>query len=495
MKFPVGASNGAVALVGGAIVVASMLTVSPQFQDKVVGVAAGPDGPVIPDASQDPHAPGATKGPDGKPIKPGATVGPDGQPVAGQSNQPGAVNPGNLACAPGRNGGATDVGVTATQIKLASTVAESGLASSFLGDARFGMLAVIRRVNAAGGICGRTLDLNLVDDGWNRQTGQTDIRNFIHGGYFALAVVPSSEGLDAASRSGDIDQAKIPVVGTDGMLYSQYSDPWIWPVATSTISTAHIAASEAYKAGSRTFGLVYDSDYKFGKEGAAAFRGAIARMPGAKLMADTPVQSGQQDYGSQVQQFEQGCHPCDETFMLLEPDTATAWINSDASADHYVFGNKRTDGPQPLFTSGFARSCGPLCNNMWVWTGYQAPYPPFSSLSPNVGYVNSIRAISSAADVANQFLEGSYLGMELLVEALRQVGPNLTRDRLKEVLDSMTFKSGLTEPERWRPGDHLANASMLGFTVQYSGGFNGFQYQNTGWVKDQWRDLDHPSGS
>jgi ABC-type branched-subunit amino acid transport system substrate-binding protein len=471
------------------------LTVLPQFQNQQslvpAGAGAGPGSSVT-------GGPNAVVGPSGA----GNTtaVNPGGGPSSGASGHNPIAAPPGLTCAPGKNGGQTDVGVSADSINLASTLAESGVGGSFLGDAQYGILAVINQVNRAGGICGRQLKWTYADDGWSPQTGEQDIRNFINQNTFALAVVPSSEGLNNAANNGDIDGAPdpvlgtkgIPVVGTDGMLYSQYTDPWIWPVASSTISTAHIAASQAYHAGARTFGVVYDQNYKFGKEGEAAFKGAVSRL-GGQLLADVPVQAGAQSYGSQVQSFESGCHPCDTTLMLLEPDTALAWIKSDQSSNHYIFGGKETEGPQSLFVSSFGSQCGQLCNNMWVWSGFQAPFPPFDSQASTTSYVNAIRSVSNSADTANQFLEGSYAGMQLLVQAIKDISPYVTRARLQQDLNQLTFNDGLSEPLHWSSGNHFANTSMLGFTIQYSGGFNGFQYQQTGWLKDPWSNLDHPS--
>ena len=165
-------------------------------------------------------------------------------------------------CGAGQNGGNTDTGVSSNQIKLASTVVKSGIGTAFLGDVEFGMLAKMNKTNRAGGICGRQMSLKLVDDGWNASSGESDIRNFINEGYFALAVEPSSEGLRGAIDAGDIDNAGIPVVGTDGMLQDQYTDKFVWPVSTSTSSLMHIMAKYAYGQGARDFGLVYDGNYR-----------------------------------------------------------------------------------------------------------------------------------------------------------------------------------------------------------------------------------------
>ncbi|MEA2646277.1 MAG: hypothetical protein QOE92_1360, partial [Chloroflexota bacterium] len=398
-----------------------------------------------------------------------------------------------LTCAAGKNGGATDTGVTATEIKLATNLAESGTASAFLGDARYGMQAVIDATNRSGGVCGRQLKLNPVDDEFKADRGEQNIKTFIQEGYFALPVMPSSEGLNAASQNGVISRAGIPVIGSDGMLFSQYDDPWIWPVATSTISTAHIAAKNGYEnAGARTFGIVWDKTYKFGTEGDNAFKKAVERL-GGQLVADISIGAGQQDYSADAASFVGKCHPCDMTFMMLEPDTAISWIRSDPSNDkHYLFGSKRTAGPQPLFVSNFGQSCGQLCNGMWVWTGFKAPYAPFDSDPAVRQYKAAVESVGSHVDTGNQFLEGAYVGMQLFVEALKRTGPNLTRARLKETMDSMSYDSGLTEKLTWSAGNHFANTSMLGFTIQFSQGFGGFQYQQTDWVKDPWYNQDRP---
>jgi ABC-type branched-subunit amino acid transport system substrate-binding protein len=333
----------------------------------------------------------------------------------------------------------------------------------------------------------------MVDDKWNPRDGREAIRNFISDGMFALAVSPSSEGLDAAIRAGDIRAARMPVVGADGMLISQYADPWVWPVAASTITTMHVMAKDAANRGAKRFGIVFDKSYHFGVEGASAFRGALRRLfPGKKvLVADVGIepQDQQPSYKTDVDRFNSGCTPkCDFVAMLLEPLTALQWIRDGGS-----FGSIGTGGPQPLFVDYFARSCGAPCNGMWVWSGYHPPIPPFDDRPGVVDYVNTVRAHTSSTDVSNPFVEGGYVGMRLLVKALETVGPDLTRERLRATLDSLTYDSGLTIPLRWSPGDHFANDSVHAFSIVVNAGsFANWRYEQTDWVKDPWIGLDAP---
>lgn len=399
-----------------------------------------------------------------------------------------------LECVRGRNGGATDTGVTASAIKLAATVVKGGDGSSFLSEVPIALEAVKNRVNRQGGVCGRLLELEMVNDDWKANEGQETIRNFIAKGVFALAVSPSSQGLDAAIRNGDIGRAGIPVVGADGMLISQYTEPWVWPVAASTITTMHVMAKDAAARGAKTFGIVYDYSYHFGVEGASAFRGALGRLfPGQEVLkADVGIDAGQPRYQNSVQAFNTNCNPCDFVAMLMEPKTALQWIRDGGSFGDPERGG--TGGPQPLFLNSFATACGARCNGMRVWTGYMPPIEPFDDRPGVAQYVNEVRAQKSTIEVNNPFVQGGYLGMELLVEALRQVGPNLTRQRLRAVLDEIIFDKGLSLPLQWRSGNHFANNSVQAFSiVTNAGSFSGWRYEEqTGWVVDPWVGLDAP---
>lgn len=456
------------------VVVASTFSVGQVYRNKVTNTrvsAAGTDGS---------SGPGSTSTVTG--AGPGA--------VAGGAKSGGKAGA-NLECARGRNGGATDVGVTAGSIKLGATVVKTGIGASFLGQVPNALDAVKNRVNRQGGICGRLLTIEQVDDQWQADLGQRYIRNFISEGVFGLAVSPSSQGLDAAIRNGDISRAGIPVVGADGMLISQYTDPWVWPVAASTITAMHVMAKNAAERGAKSFGLVYDQSYHFGVEGASAFRGALSRLfPGQQVLkADVGIDAGEPSYKNEVQKFD--CNPCDFVAMLLEPPTALQWIRDGGPFGSMEQGG--TGGPQPLFVDSFARNCGARCNGMWVWTGYSPPISPFDDLPGVVQYVNDLRAQNSSTEINNPFVEGGYLGMELLVEGLKRVGPNLTRARLRAVLDQMSFDKGLSQPLKWSQGNHFANSSVQAFSVVVNAGsFSGWRYENTGFIADPWVGLDAP---
>jgi ABC-type branched-subunit amino acid transport system substrate-binding protein len=449
---------------------------------------------------------------DGARAAPGATAGPVAvpRPRASGAQRAGPVAPARagLECASGRNGGATDVGVTGNSIKLGATVVDSGIGAAFLRDARYGILAVKDKVNRAGGICGRKLDVKLVDDGWSFQRGGDFLRSLIEDDkVFALSVVPSSEGLKNISDAGYLRQQGVPVVGSDGMLIHQYTDPTIWPVASSTISTMHIIAKFAHddRFQARNFGLVYESTYHFGIEGAYAFNRAVERLTGQEVPGYSDptrsprcfkrfcgIQAGQPAYTAEIQTFNDACFSveprCDYVVLLLEPATALTWINGGG----YIAGGGRTSGVSPLFTRDFAEQCGTKCNGIWLWIGY------IPAIEGNIGrpavaaYIDDITHASSSADPTNSFVEGAYVGMSTLVEALRRTGPDLTRARLKAVLDSMTYDPGLTlAAMRWGAGNHFANVHMQAYSIQFKDRFSGWRDERAA-LADPWVGQDIP---
>ena len=394
-------------------------------------------------------------------------------------------------CAKGHNAGATDVGVTAKEIRFAATVVKTGIAKDFLADAQFGMEAVRQKINRQGGVCGRTIQITYQDDGWEPARGQRIIEGWIQSKkFFGLAVNPSSEGVRGAIDSHVIRDAKFPVIGSDGQLIDQYQDPWVWPVATSTASVMHIMARHAWQQGARRFGIVWDQNYRFGVEGHKAFLGSIKRL-GGTVTSDVGVQGGQQSYSNQVNDFIGSCGGtsfarCDFVAMLLEPATATRWVGDGGLGN----GNQRPrvgiGAPQPLFVDAFARDCGKYCDGMLVWTSFKPPLDPFDKEPAVATYLADLRRVNSKADANNPHVQGAYIGMQLLVEALTRLGPAPTRLGIKAVLDTMTFETGLAPPMRFSKGrPQFPNVKAQAFaSLAQTGSFQGWRYANSGFIDD-----------
>jgi ABC-type branched-subunit amino acid transport system substrate-binding protein len=477
------------------VTVASVAAFVPQYGNRqIVGTSSSSNGTTDTGGGTDAGATPAPGSGQGHAVTSGGAA------VAQQSQHAGS-GPGGAGssgdCAHGRNAGATDTGVTGSEIKIASTVVTTGIGSGFLGEAVQGMRAAINKVNQAGGICGRHVSLSTVNDGWEGPAGATAISNYINSGnVFALVGEPDSEGLQAATIAGTIDRASIPVVGTDGMLRSQYNDPWIWPVAASTVTNMHVVAQYAKQHGAHKVAIVYDNVYKFGQEGAGAFKAEVQRLAGSTLgMGSTCEQGfcgidpGSSDYSTEVTSFNKFCTSssstgkCDIVVMLLEPQPMTKWMQNEQNCSCSWYGTLM--GGEPLFDDNLANTCAQDCAGMVVWTGYKPDIQPFDSEPAVYTYAQSLKATCPSCDPHNEFTEGAYLGTQLFIAACQKVGASLTRAALQKTLNTETFDLGLSQPLHYGSAlPHLANIQMAAFSDNATGSFNGWGYMRTGFISD-----------
>lgn len=415
----------------------------------------------------------------------GLTGGGDGGSAGGTDPTQG----GKLKCAAGQNGGETDTGVSDSKIRLAANVVLTGPGANFLDQSPDGMNAVKVRVNnKEGGICGRSLDLNLVNDEWDAARGLENIRNFIEEGYFGLPVVPSSEGLSEAIKAdgGLIQKEGIPVYGTDGMRKEQYDAEgkagWVAPVATATVSQVRIMAKYAHdELGARKFGIVYDKVYKFGIEGADAYEDYIdSKLGDSELASRMAIEPLKPKYQTEANQFLEDCGDCDLVVLLLEPETGKTWMSAMGNPEGMT-----VMGAQPLFNDKFASGCGSVCNGVFVWTGYN-PAIGANVNEPDIAeFINEVQNVNPSADVTNQFLMGAYMGMEMFVETLKACSPDLTRDCVQSELHSMTYSTDMSSALKWTPNDHFANKGARAYSITYDGQkFSGFKDEQTGFIND-----------
>lgn len=401
--------------------------------------------------------------------------------------------------------------MTGSEIKIAAGIVTTGVGSGFLGEAHLGIKAALA---GSGIICGRRFaSPAFVNTGWEQDTGKAAIANWkAAGNIFALVGQPDSEGLHAAS--GDLinhPTDPFPAVGTDGLLKSQYNNPWIWPGATSTASNMHIIVRYAREyppdqfpaSQASDFAIVFDTRYKFGPEGARALNGEVKRLFGGNIPgfvdSDTPgCTTGTQycgvsaddasgGYGTQRAVINNSCKPCKIVVMLLEPSPMLAWMGGQGSSKAWY---SHLFGGEPLFNDNVGHNC-PGCGGMTVWTGFRPALQPFDAEPPVSAFCQRLKAQSASADCHNVFTEGAYLGTQVFIEAVKRVcNPSsckaLTRANLRDALNSGTYDFGLTaQPLAFGTTlPRVANRWMAAYQDNYSGSFNGWSYLATGFRED-----------
>ncbi len=395
-------------------------------------------------------------------------------------------------------GKSTDVGITGSTIKLGTTFAISGPVSNISGPIKKGVEAYFNEVNARGGVNGRRIQLKYYDDGWDAQKGKGAIKNLVERDkVFVLTTVPSSNGLDAAKTY--LETKQIPVLGTSGLIETQFRSPMQWPIGTSTRSAARIALQDLTKRiGAKNIALVW-LDLLAGAEARDAFKKEAKKL-GVKVVADRRVGISEPDYGqvwadvkNQTRNADGGSADGIPDFigLLIDPSSA---LKALRAAQNLGFKPKKGwGGGAPLFlqlvldnSSGYAAETG-----LYAGTSYIPPLAEFSANPAVAEYKKTVLKYFSSVDLLNPYLEGGYAGAALTVEILRRAGTCLTRKKVIAIANSLTNFSaaGLTKPltfSKFGTGQsHYGN--LYGLLVQATS--NGWKAVMAGPEGGWYRDL------
>jgi branched-chain amino acid transport system substrate-binding protein len=409
----------------------------------------------------------------------GPLVAPTGTLAPGQGQSFGGNTLGGNTLGGGQNaaecvGKATDVGITGKKIRLGSTFAISGPVSNISGPILKGVRAYFNAVNAKGGVNGRQIELKIYDDGWDAQRGKTKIKQLVEQDkVFALTTVPSSNGLDAATSY--LEQKKVPVFGTSGLIESQFRSPMQWPIGTSSRSAARISLIDITKRlNGKTIGLVW-LDLLAGFEAREGLKeGLKANLaPGARIVADRRVGLSEPSFESvwndvQNQARKNGVSDGRPDFigLLIDPTNA---VKALQAAQRLGFKPKIAwGGGAPLFLDLVMRDAPyATATHLYAGTSYFPPISEFESMPAVAEYIKTVRRYYGDVDLNNPYLEGGYAGAALTVHILNQAGACLTRAKVIELGNNITNYSaaGLTQPLTYRPDgtspEHYGNTYGL----------------------------------
>jgi branched-chain amino acid transport system substrate-binding protein len=152
--------------------------------------------------------------------------------------------------------GPSDVGVTASQIKVGHIGIYSGPVGSFGQNLSYACRGTLQAINDSGGINGRKLDVLVRDDGWDATKGSNAVRDLVERDkVFAFACSQSVPTNDAITPY--LDAQKVPNVGSDGWGPAQYAGVWSFPVGASGVNEAENLADYQAKHGTKRVGILY----------------------------------------------------------------------------------------------------------------------------------------------------------------------------------------------------------------------------------------------
>lgn len=315
-------------------------------------------------------------------------------------------------------------GGNAAPIKLGAVSTISGPAT--FPEASAAAQAVFDRVNAEGGINGRQIEYKVMDDKADPATATAAARELV-GGDEVVALVGSASLLDCEVNAKYYESENIRAVQGLGVDPGCFSSPNIAPVNIGPYNDTTLTMLY----GSEVLGLdnlcVFTS--VIGSTG-PAYTAAIERwseVTGKEpLMVDDTVPYGGSDYTPYiVKAKEAGCEAI--VSNAVEPDG----IGQIKAANQQGWDDVSFLFLTSVYSESFAAAVENAGNGVFVPTEY---YPLSLETDVNADW----RELMTENDIVlSSFAVGGYLAATILVDVLKGIEGDITRDSVNEALKNM----------------------------------------------------------
>ena len=423
-----------------------------------------------------PSPAGASKSPaaGGSAARSGSAAGPGAGGPAGKTNAPagksaagGAPTGGAPAApSPGGVGGATDVGVTASSIKVGHIGIYSGPVGSFGDDLSYAGRAKLQEINDTGGINGRKLDVLVRDDAWDGTKGMNAARDLVEREkVFAICCIMSVNTSDPLTPY--LDEKKIPHVGADGWGEPQYKGQWTFPVSASAVTEAHMLAKyQAEQQKAKRVAILYINN-PTGRAYVKAYDEVIRKFGGEVVFSQAATFD---DPGTTTFIAQARTQNIDTISTYLDPGIFTRMVR-EAAAQNYKPKNAFS-GAAGLYFQVTPNFTGPNGEGTIAATHWETNDQDTPGLRT---YRSLVEKYYPKIDHST-WTKAGYVGATIFGNVLKSLGLEVTRQRVKDASDRLSnFDSGLGPRLSWSPGKHRANKTIYLAQIQRVG--DKFEYK------------------
>ena len=401
--------------------------------------------------------------------------------AADAGSTPGAPTPG--APGPGGGpavGGATDVGVTASSIKVGHIGIYSGPVGSFGDDLSYAGRAKLQEINDTGGVNGRKLDVLVRDDAWDGTKGMNAARDLVEREHiFAFCCIMSVNTSDPLTPYAD--EHKIPHIGADGWGEPQYKGAWTFPVSASAVTEAHMLAKwQAQNQAAKRIAILYINN-PTGRAYVKAYDETIRKF-GGEVVFSTPATFD--DPGTTTFIAQARTQNIDTISTYLDPGIFTRMVR-EAAAQNYKPKNAFS-GAAGLYFQVTPNFTGPNGEGTIAATHWETNDQDTPGLR---AYKATVEKYYPKIDHST-WTKAGFVGATIFGNLLKSLGLEVTRQRLKDAADRLSgFDSGLGPVLSWSPGHHRANKTIYLAQIQRNG--DKFEYKKiAGPLVDEYAESD-----
>jgi ABC-type branched-subunit amino acid transport system substrate-binding protein len=398
-----------------------------------------------------------------QPNKPGTAA---SKPTPGQpSNAPAAPTPGQPG-PPAAGGGALgspEVGVTPTEIKFGSiSGVNTPLGNIIASPVTSTVNAMFKSINDAGGVLGRKLSITDCDDAGDVGRFRACFRKLTEEDKIFSLFTSVTWG--SGEASGDLARAKIPWIGSWGFYTAEWKDPWMFPIHMASQHEAHGAALYARDVlKPKTVGILYLNS----PEQLQAKKNIheVLDPAGIKVVRELSQEIDTPDESSNVLNMRAGnpdhilafSWPPPVTKFIVDAAQQNYWPPKGLNSNHYAI-----EAIQELI-GDFPKKGLYTITNFKVW-------------SDNAEYLAIMRKYAPQLMKKHHHkTQGAYVAARTFAEAAKQIGPELTRAKIVQKLESQPWDAGpgLGVQFYWKAGNH--DTARCEFMWKYTANPTGSQ--------------------
>ena len=351
----------------------------------------------------------------GGPASPGPAAGPDAGPAQA-----------SVAVPAEGNGGATDIGVTATSIKIGATFFNGNYLDKYSQVTEQAVAAYFRYVNDQGGVYGRKIDYVTCDTAGTADGTQGCLRKLANDDK-VFAMGPSFDfNLDTVQPF--LEKQKLPWIGSSGLLPAEFTSPWMFPSQIRGVDVgALIGAFSGRTLGAKRVGVSYLNDV------AGPLCTDRIREVGKQVGYEVVVTAGNgQTEGDLTQQVL--------TVQAARPDVVL-FCNDPINTVKFVQAAGRINYRPPKgWVAGFVaaddipKAMGAVGVGLYGFTAYDF----YRSDTPGIRRFREITEHYYPSIFHHFYSQAAYSGAVAMVEAMKSAGPRLTRAGLLAAIRSFT---------------------------------------------------------
>ena len=383
-----------------------------------------------------------------------------GQAVSGaasQGAQPGSAAPASLSpssfpfdprqqaalCQGAAGNKASDVGITPTSITLGNVSGLTGVLANNFEQGPEAVQALFSAVNAAGGICGRQLKLQVEDDGQDATKNAADIADLIPK---VFAFVGSTSDADNGGVP-EMTNAKIPDVGV-AINPNRGVSPVYWSTngATEYVVNGHPEIYNSITQGLKTAGnfptkfAVLAYSIPISADAAKNFMGLFTHEGASSCFTDYSISPATASLDQDVLEMKsKGC--------------TGVYTTMDVTGNGKLLQAMQRQGWRPSFFGTTFDGYTPAQINVAGQDSAQGfentlPFLPFNDGNPIVNmYQSQLKTYEPGKDPSAFGIE-SWASAEMFIYALIKAGRNPTRDSLSQAFQAIDSwnTGGATSP-------------------------------------------------